>query len=72
MFLQVMLAENKYTEKLFAIKMIKKSFLKETDAVESAMTEQRILALTAGHQFIVTMHSSFQSAVGISFNSEPS
>ncbi|XP_055300187.1 protein kinase C-like [Sitodiplosis mosellana] len=56
-----MLAEKKGTEKMYAIKVLKKYAIIEDDYVDYIKTEKRILALAAKHPFLTALHSCFQS-----------
>ncbi|KAI9140889.1 hypothetical protein BKA69DRAFT_1038888 [Paraphysoderma sedebokerense] len=68
-FGKVMLAEEKATKILYAIKVLKKDFIIENDEVESTKSEKRIF-LTANHDrhpFLLGLHSCFQTDTRIYF-----
>ncbi|CAG8562747.1 23489_t:CDS:10 [Dentiscutata erythropus] len=68
-FGKVMLAEEKYTKNLYAIKVLKKEFIIENDEVESTRSEKRVFqaANRERHPFLLGLHSCFQTETRIYF-----
>ena len=68
-FGKVMLAEDKKSCQLFAIKVLKKEFIIENDEVESTRSEKRVFLAAAKerHPFLLGLHSCFQTETRIYF-----
>jgi len=68
-FGKVMLAEEKATQNLYAIKVLKKEFIVENDEIESTKSEKRVFmaANQERHPFLVNLHSCFQTSTRIYF-----
>ncbi|KAI8912703.1 protein kinase C1 [Gorgonomyces haynaldii] len=62
-FGKVMLAQEKFTNQYYAIKVLKKEFILEHDEVESTKSEKRCfqVATKMRHPFLVNLHSCFQT-----------
>ncbi|KAJ3150499.1 Serine/threonine kinase [Geranomyces michiganensis] len=68
-FGKVMLATEKATQSLYAIKALKKEFIIQNDDVKSTKLEKRIFqaASAAHHPFLVNLHSCFQTDTRVYF-----
>ncbi|KAG6830013.1 hypothetical protein H0H92_002541 [Tricholoma furcatifolium] len=68
-FGKVMLAEEKSTSGLYAIKVLKKEFIIDNDEVESTRSEKRVFLAAAKerHPFLLGLHSCFQTETRIYF-----
>ncbi|EKM79321.1 hypothetical protein AGABI1DRAFT_100325 [Agaricus bisporus var. burnettii JB137-S8] len=68
-FGKVMLAEEKTTTTLYAIKVLKKEFIIDNDEVESTRSEKRVFLTAARerHPFLLGLHSCFQTETRIYF-----
>ena len=66
---EVMLAENKATKELYALKIQKKDLLVENDEVGRAGTEKSILRCTTSkdHPFIAKLYATFQTETRLYF-----
>ncbi|CAO3622555.1 unnamed protein product [Cunninghamella blakesleeana] len=66
-FGKVMLAEEKYTSNLYAIKILKKRFVLDNDEVDSTRSEKRVfmIANQERHPFLANLHSTFQTETRI-------
>ncbi|KAI9360857.1 hypothetical protein DFJ73DRAFT_639490 [Zopfochytrium polystomum] len=62
-FGKVMLAQERMTQKYYAIKALKKEFIIQNDDITSVKLEKRVhqLASRAQHPFLVNLHSAFQT-----------
>ncbi|OMH84592.1 Protein kinase C-like 1 [Zancudomyces culisetae] len=68
-FGKVMLAEERRTRGLYAIKILKKQFIAENDEFESTRSEKRVLLIAnkTRHPFLIGLHSCFQTDTRIFF-----
>ncbi|KAJ3380926.1 Serine/threonine kinase [Lobulomyces angularis] len=68
-FGKVMLAEEKWSKKMYAIKVLKKEYIIENDEVDSTRSEKRVFlaATRERHPFLVNLHSCFQTESRIYF-----
>lgn len=61
--LQVMLAEERGNDRLFAVKVLKKDVLFQDEDTESAMVERRVLGLSGRPHFLTSLFCAFQTEV---------
>lgn len=68
-FGKVMLAEEKKSSSLYAIKVLKKEFIIDNDEVESTRSEKRVFLAAARerHPFLLGLHSCFQTETRVYF-----
>ncbi|KLO17260.1 hypothetical protein SCHPADRAFT_846694 [Schizopora paradoxa] len=68
-FGKVMLAEEKRSNSLYAIKVLKKEFIIDNDEVESTRSEKRVFLAAARerHPFLLGLHSCFQTETRVYF-----
>ncbi|CAL8071006.1 unnamed protein product [Calicophoron daubneyi] len=60
-FGKVMLAEQKATGEVFAVKVLKKEVILQDEDVDCTLTERRILVLAAHHPFLTALYCAFQT-----------
>ncbi|CAH8494817.1 unnamed protein product [Dicrocoelium dendriticum] len=60
-FGKVMLAEEKSTGEVFAVKVLKKEVILQDEDVDCTLTERRILVLAAQHPFLTALYCAFQT-----------
>lgn len=59
----MLLAEERGSERLFAVKVLKKDVLFQDEDTESAMVEKRVLALSSRPHFLTLLYCAFQTEV---------
>uniref|UniRef100_A0AAQ5ZGP9 Protein kinase C n=1 Tax=Amphiprion ocellaris TaxID=80972 RepID=A0AAQ5ZGP9_AMPOC len=60
-FGKVLLAEERGSERLFAVKVLKKDVLFQDEDTESALVERRVLALASRPHFLTSLYCAFQT-----------
>ncbi|XP_041961767.1 protein kinase C alpha type [Alosa sapidissima] len=60
-FGKVLLAEERGSERLYAVKVLKKDVLFQDEDTESALVERRVLALTGRPHFLTALYAAFQT-----------
>lgn len=63
MSVKVLLAEERGSERLFAVKVLKKDVLFQDEDTESALVERRVLALASRPHFLTSLYCAFQTEV---------